>query len=163
MADDGDAIGPAPPRESYLDRRPHHRGRARRAAPTPIHPGYGFLSENAGFAEACAKAGLIFIGPPPRRSAAMGSKSAAKALMEKAGVPLVPGYHGADQALKARCKRAADKIGYPVLIKAVGRRRRQGHARVAAEPADFAGRARHRRSARRSAPSATTACWSRNT
>jgi 3-methylcrotonyl-CoA carboxylase alpha subunit len=82
-----------------------------------IHPGYGFLSENADFAEACAKAGMIFIGPPVAAIRAMGSKSEAKALMEKAGVPLVPGYHGADQSLNV-LQSAADKIGYPVLIKA---------------------------------------------
>jgi len=81
-----------------------------------IHPGYGFLSENAEFAEACAAAGLVFIGPPVEAIRAMGSKSAAKALMEKSGVPLVPGYHGADQSLGVLTAEAA-KIGYPILLK----------------------------------------------
>ncbi len=82
-----------------------------------IHPGYGFLAENAGFAEACTAAGLVFIGPPAEAIRAMGSKSAAKALMEQAKVPLVPGYHGEDQA-PARLAEAARAIGYPVMLKA---------------------------------------------
>ena len=82
-----------------------------------IHPGYGFLSENAGFARAIEAAGLIFLGPPASAIDAMGSKSAAKALMEVAGVPLVPGYHGADQDLET-FRVAAERIGYPVLLKA---------------------------------------------
>ncbi len=116
QADEAVLIGPPPPRESYL------KGDAIIAAALAsgaeaIHPGYGFLSENAAFAEAVAEAGLIFIGPPAAAIRAMGSKSEAKALMEKAGVPLVPGYHGAaqDEALLAR---EAARIGYPVLIKA---------------------------------------------
>lgn len=82
-----------------------------------IHPGYGFLSENAAFAEAVAAAGLVFVGPPATAIRAMGSKSAAKALMTDAGVPLVPGYHGEDQSL-ATFRDAAARIGYPVLLKA---------------------------------------------
>jgi 3-methylcrotonyl-CoA carboxylase alpha subunit len=82
-----------------------------------VHPGYGFLSENEDFARACADAGLVFIGPPPSAIAAMGSKSAAKALMEKAGVPLVPGYHG-DNNDPAFLAAQSERIGYPVLIKA---------------------------------------------
>ena len=82
-----------------------------------IHPGYGFLSENEDFAQACADAGLVFIGPPPSAIQAMGLKAESKQLMEKAGVPLVPGYHGADQD-PALLQREADRIGYPVLIKA---------------------------------------------
>jgi len=82
-----------------------------------IHPGYGFLSENEAFAQACAKHGIAFIGPPVEAIAAMGSKAAAKALMGKAGVPLVPGYHGADQSA-ALLHREADQMGYPVLLKA---------------------------------------------
>jgi 3-methylcrotonyl-CoA carboxylase alpha subunit len=82
-----------------------------------IHPGYGFLSENAGFARAIEKAGLIFLGPPASAIDAMGSKSAAKALMETAGVPLVPGYHGEAQDLET-FRAAAERIGYPVLLKA---------------------------------------------
>ncbi len=82
-----------------------------------VHPGYGFLSENAGFAEACAAAGIVFIGPPAAAIRAMGSKAAAKALMAEAGVPLVPGYHGADQD-PALLHAEAGRIGFPVLIKA---------------------------------------------
>jgi 3-methylcrotonyl-CoA carboxylase alpha subunit len=109
-------IGPPPARESYLlSERIIEAARASGAQ--AVHPGYGFLSENAGFAAACAKAGLIFIGPPPEAILAMGSKSAAKALMEKAGVPLVPGYHGEEQD-PALLALEAEKIGYPVLIKA---------------------------------------------
>ncbi len=82
-----------------------------------VHPGYGFLSENEEFAKACASAGLVFIGPPPSAIQAMGLKAESKQLMGKAGVPLVPGYHGADQD-PLLLQREADKIGYPVLIKA---------------------------------------------
>src|SRR5690606_12308524 len=90
---------------------------ARASGAEAVHPGYGFLAENADFAEACAAAGLVFIGPPATAIRAMGSKSAAKTLLAKAGVPLVPGYHGRDQSLET-LKAAAAKIGYPVLIKA---------------------------------------------
>ena len=116
LADEARLIGPAPARESYL-RVDRVIAAAQASGAEAVHPGYGFLSENAEFAEACAAAGLVFIGPPPAAMRAMGSKSAAKSLMEGAGVPLVPGYHGADQdpaALQAQ----ADRIGYPVLIKA---------------------------------------------
>ena len=82
-----------------------------------VHPGYGFLSENEGFAESCDAAGIVFIGPPASAIRAMGLKAEAKRLMAEAGVPLVPGYHGADQAA-ALLQREADRIGYPVLIKA---------------------------------------------
>ena len=82
-----------------------------------VHPGYGFLSENAVFAEACAEGGAVFIGPPPAAIRAMGSKSEAKALMEKAGVPLLPGYHGADQSDEVLIAAAAE-IGFPVMVKA---------------------------------------------
>jgi len=116
MADEAHGIGPAPARESYLNQTAVLAA-AKASGADAIHPGYGFLSENAEFAEACAKAGVIFIGPPVAAIRAMGSKSEAKALMEKAGVPLVPGYHGADQSLKV-LQQAAEKIGYPVLIKA---------------------------------------------
>ena len=92
------------------------RSRSARGAQA-IHPGYGFLSENEDFAEACERAGIVFIGPPASAIRAMGSKSAAKQLMEKAGVPLVPGYHGEAQDLDTLA-READRIGYPVLIKA---------------------------------------------
>src|SRR6185312_9140945 len=116
MANEAYYIGPAPARESYLNHAAILAA-AEASRADAIHPGYGFLSENAEFAEACAKAGLIFIGPPAAAIRAMGSKSEAKALMEKAGVPLVPGYHGTDQSPKV-LQQAADKIDYPVLIKA---------------------------------------------
>ena len=116
LADEAYAVGPTPARESYL------RGDAILAAAKvtgadAIHPGYGFLSENADFAEQVEKAGLIFIGPPASAIRAMGSKSAAKAQMKTANVPVVPGYHGEGQAL-AILAAAAERIGYPVLIKA---------------------------------------------
>jgi 3-methylcrotonyl-CoA carboxylase alpha subunit len=109
-------IGPAPARESYL------RGdaiieAARRCGAQAVHPGYGFLSENEGFARACADAGLAFVGPPPSAIRAMGLKSESKRLMAQAGVPLVLGYHGADQD-PGLLAAEADRIGYPVLIKA---------------------------------------------
>ena len=116
LADEAYPIGPAPARESYLVVEKILEA-ARQSGAQAIHPGYGFLSENAGFAEACAAAGITFIGPPPDAIRAMGSKSAAKSLMEQSGVPLVPGYHGADQDPKLLTA-AAERIGYPVLIKA---------------------------------------------
>jgi len=109
-------IGASPPRESYL-RWERILDAAAVTGAQAIHPGYGFLSENEEFAAACAKAGLVFIGPPASAIAAMGSKAAAKALMDKAGVPLVPGYHGQDNDPKLLAREAA-RIGYPVLIKA---------------------------------------------
>jgi 3-methylcrotonyl-CoA carboxylase alpha subunit len=114
--DDAVHIGGAAPRESYL-RWERIIEAALATGAQAIHPGYGFLSENEAFAAACAKAGLVFIGPPASAIAAMGSKSAAKTLMEKAGVPLVPGYHGQDND-PALLTREAARIGYPVLIKA---------------------------------------------
>ncbi|MGB4859554.1 MAG: acetyl/propionyl/methylcrotonyl-CoA carboxylase subunit alpha [Dokdonella sp.] len=117
MADEAIHIGAAPASESYLlaDRI---LAAAKQTGAQAVHPGYGFLSENAGFAEACASARIVFIGPPVSAIHAMGSKSAAKALMEKAGVPLTPGYHGKEQAPDF-LRKQADAIGYPVLIKAV--------------------------------------------
>ncbi|GAB5469165.1 MAG: acetyl/propionyl/methylcrotonyl-CoA carboxylase subunit alpha [Rhodospirillales bacterium] len=117
LADEAWRLGPAPVAESYL------KGEtileiARASGAQAIHPGYGFLSENAGFAEACEAAGIVFIGPPASAIRAMGLKDAAKALMEKAGVPVVPGYHGQDQDPALLAEEAA-RIGYPVLIKAV--------------------------------------------
>ena len=109
-------IGASAPRESYL-RWPRIIDAARATGAQAVHPGYGFLSENEAFAQACADAGLVFIGPPPSAIAAMGSKAAAKALMERAGVPLVPGYHGADNDPELLAREAA-RIGFPVLIKA---------------------------------------------
>ncbi len=109
-------IGAAAPRDSYL-RWERILEAAQATGAQAIHPGYGFLSENEAFAAACAKAGLVFIGPPASAIAAMGSKSAAKSLMDKAGVPLVPGYHGDNNEPAFLAKEAA-RIGYPVLIKA---------------------------------------------
>ncbi len=135
LADEAVHIGPAPARESYLiiDRI---LGAAKRSGAQAIHPGYGFLSENVEFAEACKAAGVVFIGPPPAAISAMGLKDAAKKLMVDAGVPVVPGYHGAsqDDALLAV---EADKIGYPVLIKAVAGGGGKGMRRVD-RPEDFA-------------------------
>ncbi|MBN7798302.1 acetyl/propionyl/methylcrotonyl-CoA carboxylase subunit alpha [Parahaliea mediterranea] len=116
LADEAVHIGPSPARESYLviDRIIEA---ARATGAEAIHPGYGFLSENAAFARACSEAGVTFVGPPVAAIEAMGSKSAAKQIMEQAQVPLVPGYHGEDQD-PALLKKAADDMGYPVLLKA---------------------------------------------
>ncbi len=116
VADEAYCVGPAAARDSYLKVEAILEV-ARKSGAQAIHPGYGFLSENEDFAEACEKAGLVFIGPPASAIRAMGSKAAAKALMEKAGVPLVPGYHGSNQD-GALLQKEADRIGYPVLIKA---------------------------------------------
>jgi 3-methylcrotonyl-CoA carboxylase alpha subunit len=116
LADEAWPIGPAPARESYLVGE-RIIDVARQTGAEAIHPGYGFLSENANFAEACGATGIVFIGPPVGAIRAMGSKSAAKTLMEQAGVPLVPGYHGAAQDVSTLAA-AAERIGYPVLIKA---------------------------------------------
>ena len=116
MADEAYRIGPAPARESYL-RADAIVEVAVKSGAQAVHPGYGFLSENAGFAEACAAAGVTFIGPPPAAIRAMGSKSAAKRIMAEAGVPLVPGYHGEDQS-PDRLLGEAERIGWPVLVKA---------------------------------------------
>jgi 3-methylcrotonyl-CoA carboxylase alpha subunit len=116
MADEAVLLGPARARDSYLN-----IGRvieaAKKSGAEAVHPGYGFLSENAEFAQACADAGLVFVGPTAAMMTAMGSKSGSKALMEKAGVPLVPGFHGEAQDEKTLAD-AADKIGFPVLVKA---------------------------------------------
>ncbi|MGH8802236.1 MAG: acetyl-CoA carboxylase biotin carboxylase subunit, partial [Casimicrobiaceae bacterium] len=133
--DEAIRIGTAAPRESYLN------GEAIIAAALAtgakaIHPGYGFLSENEDFATACARAGVAFIGPPPAAIAAMGSKSEAKSIMSRAGVPVVPGYHAGDQD-PARLAREAAAIGYPVLIKATAGGGGKG-MKVAASAAEFA-------------------------
>jgi 3-methylcrotonyl-CoA carboxylase alpha subunit len=109
-------IGGSAPKDSYL-RWEKIIAAAQATGAQAIHPGYGFLSENEEFAQACAAAGLVFIGPPSSAIKAMGLKAESKQLMEKAGVPLVPGYHGSDQD-PALLQREADRIGYPVLIKA---------------------------------------------
>jgi len=108
-------IGPAPAADSYLS-IPALIAAAREAGVDAVHPGYGFLSENADFATACAQAGLIFVGPPASAIEAMGSKAAARALMIRSGVPVVPGYQGADQSL-ATLARESHRIGFPVLLK----------------------------------------------
>ena len=135
MADAAVPIGPAAARESYLN-IPVIIAAARRTGAQAVHPGYGFLSENAAFADACAAAGLVFIGPPASAIRAMGSKSAAKAAMELAGVPLVPGYHGADQD-PALLAAEAGRIGYPVLIKASAGGGGKG-MRIVTRPEEFA-------------------------
>jgi 3-methylcrotonyl-CoA carboxylase alpha subunit len=109
-------IGGSAPKDSYLQWQ-RILDAAEATGAQAIHPGYGFLSENEAFANACAEAGLVFIGPPASAIQAMGLKAESKRLMESAGVPLVPGYHGADQD-PALLQREADRIGYPVLIKA---------------------------------------------
>jgi len=116
-ADRAVRIGPPPARESYLNIAAIIAA-AQTADAQAIHPGYGFLSENPDFAEACATAGLIFVGPPASAMRAMGSKSAAKALMERSGVPLLPGYHGDNQDPQFLAARA-EQVGFPVVIKAV--------------------------------------------
>ena len=116
-ADEAVLIGPAPARDSYLDAT-KVLAAAKATGAEAIHPGYGFLSENADFAEAVMAAGLVWIGPPPAAIRAMGLKDAAKSLMIAAGVPVTPGYLGEDQSL-ASLQTEADAIGYPVLIKAV--------------------------------------------
>jgi 3-methylcrotonyl-CoA carboxylase alpha subunit len=128
QADEAYLIGPAPARESYL------RGDvilevAKKAKAACVHPGYGFLSENTQFAAACAEAGIVFVGPPSSAIEAMGLKDAAKTLVEKAGVPVVPGYHGSNQD-PAFLKEKAYSIGYPVLIKAVAGGGGKGMKRV---------------------------------
>jgi len=115
LCDEAHFIGPAEPRESYLSIERLIEV-AKRAGAECVHPGYGFLSESGEFAEACVKAGLVFVGPPAAAIRAMGLKDRAKALMQKAGVPTVPGYHGDRQDAKF-LKEKADVISYPVLIK----------------------------------------------
>ena len=135
VADEAWLIGPSAPRQSYLDSTAIIAA-ARASGAQAVHPGYGFLSENADFAEACIAAGLVFIGPPAQAIRAMGSKSAAKALMQAHGVPVVPGYHGADQD-PARLLAEAERIGFPVIIKASAGGGGRG-MRIVASVADFA-------------------------
>lgn len=128
LADEAHPIGPAPAADSYL-RIDALIAAARAAHAECIHPGYGFLAENADFAQACIDAGIVFVGPKPAAIRAMGLKNSAKALMEKAGVPVVPGYHGDRQEPKF-LKQKAYEIGYPVLIKAVAGGGGKGMRRV---------------------------------
>jgi 3-methylcrotonyl-CoA carboxylase alpha subunit len=134
MADEAVHIGAAPPRESYL-RAERIIEACRRTGAEAVHPGYGFLSENASFSDDCKNNHIVFIGPPASAIEAMGSKSAAKAIMGAAGVPLVPGYHEADQS-DERLKQAAEDIGYPVLLKAVAGGGGKG-MRLVEDPAGF--------------------------
>jgi 3-methylcrotonyl-CoA carboxylase alpha subunit len=134
MADEAWLIGPPAAAKSYLDGAKILEA-AKSSGADAIHPGYGFLSENAEFSEACERAGIEFVGPTADAIRAMGLKDAAKTIMEKAGVPVVPGYHEADQT-PAVLKQAAAKIGYPVLIKAVAGGGGKGMRQVDGE-ADF--------------------------
>ena len=133
-ADEAVFIGPAPAAESYLD-MDRILDAAKRSGAEAIHPGYGFLSENSEFARRCRKAKIVFIGPTPESMVAMASKSAAKALMEKAGVPVVPGYHGDDQSKKT-LEVEAKRIGFPLMIKATAGGGGKG-MRVVHEAGDF--------------------------
>ena len=128
LCDEAHAIGPAAAAHSYLA-IDTLIAKAQASRAECIHPGYGFLSENAAFAQACADAGIVFVGPPPAAMRAMGLKDRAKALMEKAGVPVVPGFHGDMQEPKF-LKQKAYEIGYPVLIKAVAGGGGKGMRRV---------------------------------
>ncbi len=128
QADEAVRIGGPLPSQSYLDGDAILKA-AKATGADAVHPGYGFLSENAGFAEACAAAGITFVGPPPAAIRAMGDKAQAKAAMAAAGVPVVPGYSGDDQSL-ARLEIEAGLVGYPVLLKAVAGGGGRGMRRV---------------------------------
>jgi len=147
LADEAYPLGAAPARESYLS-IDKIIAVARRACVEAIHPGYGFLSENALFAERCAEAGLVFIGPTPQAMRLMGSKAQARASMERAGVPIVPGFHGAQDT--DNLVEAASRIGFPVLVKASAGGGGKG-MRLVATPAELRGAIE---SARREAASA---------
>src|SRR5438552_13752625 len=118
MADESYLLGPGPPAQSYLNVEKLLEV-AGQAGAEAIHPGYGFLAENAAFAKACKKAGFVFIGPPPEAIQAMGSKTRARKLMQAAGVPIVPGTTEPVSSLKA-AKPIAKTIGYPVAAEAAG-------------------------------------------
>ncbi len=133
LADEAWHLGPAAPRDSYLSIE-RVVAVARAAAADAIHPGYGFLSESAAFASACAAAGIAFVGPSAAAMAAMGSKSAAKQVMQRAGVPVLAGYHGADQS-RERLRREALALGFPLIIKPSGGGGGKGMYIVAGEDA----------------------------
>jgi len=135
LADQAWPIGPPPARESYLN-IPAILDAVRGSGAEAMHPGYGFLSENAEFAEACSQARVVFIGPPASAIRAMGSKAAAKVLMQRHGMPLVPGYHGEDQD-PTHLVAEAEQIGFPVLIKASAGGGGRG-MRIVAEAGEFA-------------------------
>ncbi len=134
-ADEAVRIGPAAAGESYLNSAALIAA-AQRTRADAIHPGFGFLAENADFAQACADAGLIFIGPTPEAIAAMGNKRAAKALVEAAGVPTIPGYSGAEQS-DERLQAEAERIGFPLMVKAAAGGGGKG-MRVVSDPAQLA-------------------------
>jgi 3-methylcrotonyl-CoA carboxylase alpha subunit len=131
MADEAYLIGPGPARDSYLSIE-RILDAARKSGAQAIHPGYGFLSENADFAQACAEAGVTFIGPSAAAIRALGDKAQAKTIMERAHIPIVPGYHGSGQET-ARFAKEALGLGYPVLVKATAGGGGRG-MRVVAEP-----------------------------
>jgi 3-methylcrotonyl-CoA carboxylase alpha subunit len=116
LADEAYYLGPAPAADSYLNIA-KILALAQRIGADAVHPGYGFLSENAAFAQACTEAGLIFVGPPASAIRAMGSKSASKAAMAAVGVPVAPGYHGEEQSSR-RLIEEAQRVGFPLIIKA---------------------------------------------
>jgi len=118
MADEAVRVGPAPSPESYL-RADAVLAAAAATGAQAVHPGYGFLSENEAFSRACADAKLAFIGPPPQAIRDMGSKAASKAIMQAAGVPVTPGYWGADDDLQTLTREARERVGFPLMIKAV--------------------------------------------
>ena len=131
QADEAVRIGPPPAKESYLN-IDALLAAAKLARADAVHPGYGFLSENAAFARACADAGLVFIGPPPAAIEAMGDKAKAKALMASAGIPCVPGYHEADQS-NDRLMKESRRIGFPLMVKATAGGGGRGMRLVASE------------------------------
>jgi 3-methylcrotonyl-CoA carboxylase alpha subunit len=138
MADEAWRIGPPPAASSYLDQAAILET-ARRSGADALHPGYGFLSENAAFAAAVADAGLTFVGPPPAALRSMGMKGEARRMMQQAGIPVIPGYDGNDQSI-AKLADAAERIGYPVLIKPLAGGGGRG-MRIVQSPADFASHA----------------------
>ena len=133
-ADESVYIGSPSPEDSYLNIR-HILAAAQQVKADMIHPGYGFLSENADFAQGCKESGIRFIGPPPQAIADMGSKSRAKTIMSEAGVPLIPGYHGQDQS-EQRLLHEAEHMGFPLLVKAASGGGGKG-MRVVSEAAGF--------------------------
>jgi 3-methylcrotonyl-CoA carboxylase alpha subunit len=135
LADEGWPIGPPPPRDSYLNIGAVLDA-ARNSGAEAVHPGYGFLAENAEFAEACEAGGVVFIGPPASAIRAIGNKSAARTLMQRSGVPIVRGYHGEDQD-SGRLADEAERIGFPVMIKAATGGGGRG-MRVVADREEFA-------------------------
>jgi geranyl-CoA carboxylase alpha subunit len=143
LADEAVCIGPPPVSESYLSIE-RILAAARSSGAEAVHPGYGFLSENAAFARACGDAGLVFVGPPPAAIELMGNKAAAKRRMIEAGVPCVPGYEEADQS-DAAFVAAAERIGYPVMVKAAAGGGGRG-MRLVTRAADLAGALRTARS-----------------